>query len=244
MGGVGVWETVTIPRTTRRKFLQTSVTAAGAIFGLPMAIDRVGTQDDSEPFSPGAYVYDFDRGRSQKDLVITNDPDPAENRGFVVHITSDGTETRDYAAIILPTGGLALGQLESMSYEYYEQPQNTTTAPDEVWLLLVTGAEESRKQHILGQSFNDGAGAQRWRKRDVYAEITGEVEHNEWIEMISTQNFVSRDANLIERYGEHARVVRVALGIGGAMTLGKTVTNLYLDNFEINGDVKGLPTME
>lgn len=231
--------------TTRRGFLRRALTTTGIALTVPTIMGTAMAQDDSDPFSPGAHVYNVDRGRySERDMVIKNDPDPAQNRGFVVHVTSNEKKTRDYAALIMPTGGLALGQLDSVSYEYYEQPNNTTAAPDEVWLLIVTGAQESRKTHIIGQSFNDGQTVQTWKKRDVYKEMTGEIEYNGWVEAVSTQNVVERGPNLIEEFGEHARLLRIAIGIGGAITMEKTVTNLFLDNFVINGDTKGLPTTQ
>lgn len=184
----------------------------------------------------GVGVNTFDNDGGGADLRMVGAPDPAGG-GTVTHATSDGTRTTDYATSILPTGGVALGDLTRLSYDFYGGERNQRSAPDEVWALLEDG---DGTHHVVFRHARADPTGQRWRTRNVLAEIRGNPSLSpgvEWARLTdrtaSGSNVESIGTNLLGTFGPDAVLHRV--GVGRGRTSGGTVADTYYRNFRVNG---------
>lgn len=143
----------------------------------PMGFDTV-MHFDGDPAFPG------------EDPVSEDDhddyPDPDKPRDEVIHVTSEGDRTSDYAASLVnirkrTNRRVNLRHVErgSLSYDYFQGPKHRTAAPDEVFLVLQTPKQRKRNKGVaLFKTINDGRSPPKkrrkgkWRTVDVVDEMT------------------------------------------------------------------------
>lgn len=105
------------------------------------------------------------------DLDLADDPADT-GRDDVVHLTSEGRATSDYAMSMVDVPDTDIDQVDTLEFSYFEGSNNTNAAPDEVWLVIEDGDGD---RHIVFQRFDDGTviPAQEWRTQEVAPTITG-----------------------------------------------------------------------
>lgn len=190
-----------------------------------------------------------------KDVEVTRTD--AKDRDDVIQITSNETKTGDYAFSVanVQSRGLTLGDLtdEDTTYEYAEGENNTSTVPDEVWLVIKPDSSgKGKKGKSNGRQYicrtESAASADDWPTRDVGSEIEGDFsgEPNpgsgqEWKKFIQGKNELKRlGDNLIEEFSEDATVQGVGVGRGTTTTSDSEI-NTYFDNLVVAGEDTELP---
>lgn len=150
---------------------------AGTAVGAQQDDDDGGDDDDAfrAPASRPALGDLNDDGTFQN--VMHFDGDPAvefcesveeSDRERVVHVTSNGEETSDYAASIVNvseqelTVGDVVGDGVELTYDYFQGPENANAAPDEVFAIVE--ATEAEVESAAGDDQNNetanGTGSQ------------------------------------------------------------------------------------
>jgi predicted ribosomally synthesized peptide with SipW-like signal peptide len=199
--------------------------------------------------SVGVNRFDFS-GDGNYDLDFELSDDPAGGSGTVIHGTSSGATTTDYATAVISVEE-TIGNIKSgsLSYEYYGGADNTNSAPDEVWLLI---EETDGTQHVVYHTSNDGAiTAQTWETRNVHLEIDGapDPEDNpgfKWFEVtsggVSGINNNDGDGNNVadlgDAFGNDATVLAMGIGLGKTGA-GGAVSDVYYRNPQLNGNSLG-----
>ena len=197
----------------------------------------------------GVNRFDID-GDGTYDADVKLDDDPVDS-GEVAHATSGGTETADYVttAVCLderPT----LAELTSdstLTYQYYGGPQNASSAPDEVYLLIEEGPNGSDPgtEHVVYRASNDGSPAdETWKTRNVHNEISGNPDNNpgfNWFELTDSGRTNlgggGPTSDLSTVYGDDAVVNAMAAGRG--TTGGGDVLDAYYREPMLNGESVG-----
>ncbi|MFC6716025.1 hypothetical protein ACFQGT_17780 [Natrialbaceae archaeon GCM10025810] len=212
-----------------------------------------------------AVLWDHDM-----DLAFTNrmrlTADPAdEGREDVVHVTSDGEESQDYAVagIDLRAEDLTLGAVEddgSITYNYYKGETATYRVPDEVFLILqradggiaVTYRKEDTDQFQTWETRDVSSEfeADGWRMIDVDAdEIDVDDEQvRVTAETIGTNIMALREqeqySDVVDQFGADAHLLAVAIGNG---SVDGVVSDAYFHDLEVAGTSYTVPatlTME
>lgn len=187
------------------------------------------------------------------DLNVVSSADPASGRGNVAHATSEGESTTDYVTTVRPLNE-SLGEFadgSTLTYEYYEGPDNGHAAPDEVWLYIRDGDGE---YHVIFHAANDDFSNgdvpddETWLTRNVHNEITGDPDPEDnpnftWFEL---KDDLTREQvgptnnadNLVDVYGEDAEVLRIGAGVGRTGG-GGAVSDVYFRNLEFDGHSRG-----
>lgn len=186
----------------------------------------------------GVGVNAFDNDGGGPDVRMVRSRDPAGG-GAVAHATSDGTRTADYVTSIVSTGGVALGDLGELSYDYYGGEHNERSAPDEVWALL---EDADGTYHVVFRHGRSNPSARQWQTRDVLAEIRGNPSLSpgvEWSELTDSDasggfDVRSLGTNLLGTFGANAVLHRVGVGRGRTGGDG-TVADTYYRNLRVNG---------
>lgn len=163
-----------------------------------------------------------------------------------VRITSDGRQTVDYAAAIVePSAPPRLGDLERLDYEYYEGPDNSSPdaeggadAPGETFVVVEN--EDGRHGMYLTADAGD---PEQWLSFDVLARLRGDASGTDgWFEYTTVEDGYEGQTfrNAVERFGEGARLVRVGVGRGNAVT--PATLDVAYDNLRIDGERRSFPT--
>ena len=142
---------------------------AGAAVGVQQDDDGGTGDDDDDAFQAPASCPAL--GDLNNDETFQNvmhfDGDPAlefcesveeSDRERVVHVTSDGEETSDYAASIVNVSEqeLTVGDVDDgieLSYDYFQGPENAKAAPDEVFVIVE--ASEAEVESAAGDDQDD-----------------------------------------------------------------------------------------
>lgn len=176
----------------------------------PDARPILGDIDGDERFSTVMHLAADPAGRLCGDGAVDDDGDDDDNggddgeddeddggddgdRGAVVHASSDGEATTDYAACLVnvEAAGLTLGEAAeeddepAVSYDYFQGPENANSAPDEAF-VVVDPDEDDDEVTVAFLSTNDGVDPdpadvdcedddKQWETRDVSAELRGEA---------------------------------------------------------------------
>lgn len=246
--------------TTRRRVLRAGALLPAVAIGATGARGSTDQPRGEETLS-AALDANFD---GKRDLRIQRAPDPSDetpNRGQVLHATSDGERTEDYAVTLAGTAEekLTLGDLTASSddgtdtdrfaYDYFEGDEETGPAPDEAWLVLRKANGESDSQHVVFRTEDVETSTEAWRTRDVAPELEGSFPEEglgqSWKQLdLEELEYRKRTENLVETFGSDARVL--AAGIGrGTPTTGASVADVYYDDFVLDGEERTLePTAE
>jgi predicted ribosomally synthesized peptide with SipW-like signal peptide len=182
-------------------------------------------------------------GNYDVDVELVEDPAPGES-GSVAHATSGGANTPDYVASGVSVGATMgdFGSGASLTYEYYEGPQNARAAPDEVYLLL---RKSDGTEHVVYRTSNDerpngnlGSPPRppgNWYTRNVGDEIRGDFAYNagfNWNDLTTGDNYDALNTN----FAGDTEIVSMAFGKGG---LGGTVSDVYYRNPQLDGSSLG-----
>jgi predicted ribosomally synthesized peptide with SipW-like signal peptide len=216
---------------------------------------------DASPTDFTAFgVNRFDTGEDGSydvDVELAEDPDGS---GKVAHTTSGGVSTNDFASTAVcledpPTLG-DLTDSESpttLTYEYYQGPENTNVAPDGVWLLIEEGTNgpySEGTQHAVRRTSDDqspAAGntarsAEMWHTRRVHKEIAGDPDFNpgyNWFDESFGGNNIGNGgdtSDLSDYFGDDAEVLAMAANLGSG---GGAVNDVYYRNPELDGSPVG-----
>jgi len=203
-------------------------------------IDASGSKPDADTFTtPGVNRFDNDGdGNYDVDVELVGNPDGS---GQVAHLTSGGQSTTDYATTAVSVGE-TIGNISSLTYDYYEGANNTAANPDEVWILI---EESNGSRHVVwqnGGTGNDGTIDDSWQTRDVGDELSGSGSTpglNGWMRVTDTGH-VSLGGTPESEYGSDAEVVSMAAGVGG---LSGAVSDVYVTNPSLNSSsLSAFPT--
>jgi hypothetical protein len=204
-------------------------------------LDDDDTDDALRPskfVTEGANQFDFS-GDDEFTTDIVADP-ITEGGTAYAHITSGDTQTTDYATTAVslsspPTlGDLTGSSSTTLTYEYYAGPNNTDSAPDEVYLLL---EESDGTRHAVFRSSNDDAPAgESWKTRNVHKEINGNPDNNQgfnWMELTASGTDNLGDggptSDLSSVYDDDTELLVVAAGRGTTSGSG-SVADVYYRN--------------
>jgi len=198
-----------------------------------------------------AGVTRFDTGGDGSyDADIELVDDPAGGSGRVAHATSGGVATNDYVTtgVSLPSEP-TLGDLTddptnpttTLTYEYYGGPENGTSAPDEVYLLI---EEADGTRHVVYRASNDGAPAdETWKTRNVHREVAGNPDNNagfNWMNISTGGTNIGGGgptSDLSDTFGDDAVVLAMAAGRG--TTGGGDTLDTYYRNPSVGGSSVG-----
>jgi hypothetical protein len=187
--------------------------------------------------APGITRFDTD-GNGEYDVDVELVADPAGS-GKVAHATSGGASTTDYVTAGVSVGATMgdFGSGASLTYEYYQEPENGDAAPDEVYLLL---RESDGTEHLLRRTSNDdrpnsgspARPAENWYTRNVGDEIRGNFAYNagfSWNDDSTGTNYTDLTSN----FAGDTEIVSMAFGKGGPAS-GGTVSDVYYKNPQLD----------
>lgn len=237
---------------TRRTVLRAAVAVPLIGLGVNEArgfVDR----HDGETLA-GAVDSSFD---GRKDLQIRRAGDPSgetPRRGRVLHATSDGIATKDYALTLAVTDEeeLTLADLtsadEGFVYDWFEGTDETGHSPDEAWIVVRTAdmAEGEVRALFRTEFFESRSG--EWETRRVGPEIEGTVPEDGSGQLWKEYQFeeltsVRVTDDLVDEFGADATVLAAGIGRGTPQTE-PTVADTYYDELIIDGVERSLEATE
>lgn len=246
---------------TRRRVLGAAAALSFAGFGVTGVRGFADRHDDDT--LARAIDANFDRRR---DLRLRWSPDPSDEtprRGQVLHATSDGNDTLDYAVTLsvteeddLTLGDLAADeQLESrdhedarFAYDFYTGEQETGPSPDEVWLVLRSESDTHDFRAIF-RTEDVAAAGDGWQTRNVARELEGSVPEaglgQVWKQFdFDDLTWTEATENPVGEFGADKAVLAVGVG-RGTPTVEETTADTYYDNLVVAGERRELaPTEE
>jgi hypothetical protein len=238
-----------------------TVVGSGSAFAEKRASDRsIGQQVDTS-LPPGVTLFDLD-GDGKFDATVERAPAEMQDESHPgpIHVTSGGRSTVDYAASIAePPEATTLGDLDELSYEYYERPDDGSgegtddgsdgesvdgpdggaSGPGETFLVVEN--DDGRHGMYLTADAAEGAGGQ-WQTLDVLARVQdGSSGSNGWFEYTEVESGYDgqRFGDAVSRFGVDARLVRVGVGRGDAVT--PTTLDAFYDNLTVDGETGRFP---
>lgn len=193
--------------------------------------------------------YDMDMAFTNR-MRLVSDPADGDREG-VVHITSGGDESQDYAVsgIDLRAENLTLADVSSdgaITYDYYKGEQASYRVPDEVFLILQRADGGIAVTYRKEDTDQD----EQWHTRDVSSEfsqddwrafevdasdidledeqvrVTAEVIGNN-IMALREQDYYS---GVVDRFGEDTSVLAIAIGNG---SVDGTISDAYFNNIQV-----------
>lgn len=269
-----------MPQGTRRQVL--GLLASGttmALGGFPLAekaqrhtqlFDAVVLELEMRGLSPNSkgVAREFDTNKDgNKEVEVTRGS--AGGRSDVLQITSNGTETGDYAASIanVRSRQLTLGDLadSDTTYDYKAGEDVTNAVPDEVWVVLKpdnkgnngngkgngngngdrNSSQGNGLRYVCRTEVDDG---DSWSTREVDGEITGDFSGapnpgsgHPWKEFIRSERELRHlQEDLTEAFSEDATVHGIGVGCGTTTTEDSEI-NTYFDDFVVAGEETELP---
>ncbi|WP_257299627.1 SipW-dependent-type signal peptide-containing protein [Haloarchaeobius sp. FL176] len=157
--------------------------------------------------------------------------DPAGNNRKVAKATSGGQQTEDYASSVVSVCE-TIGDIDSLTYQYYEGDENTNANPDEVVLLI---QEADGTQHVVfrtaGSANNSNPTEDTWQTRDVGAELSGGVSG--WHEIEDGGGY-SGISDPETEYGSDATVLSMGAGVGNTNGGSGSVSEIYVANPQVD----------
>ena len=254
-------------RTTRRTVLRGTLATSALLTGIPAVTTSVAAseQKDSVTSTNEAMICDVDMDQSfAVQLVPTPEPNGGDDRGTVVHATSEGAETTDYvcSAVDVRTQELTIDDLrkgKQLTYEYLVGDDSENATPDEVFLTL--RADDSI--YVAYQTASENRPIGKWFTRNVSAEINGKgrgwhvIEIDPELidiedELAPTTNEIIVDAivspresetvnSLVKEFGRETEVLAVTIGTGS--TTQETIVDVYFDNLVVGDETYEIPAV-
>jgi hypothetical protein len=205
---------------------------------------------------PGVTQFDLD-GNGEFDATVERAPAAMRDDAHPnpIHVTSDGRSTVDYAASVAePPQSTTLGDLDELAYEYYERSSGASegtedgaeatsgdglSGPGETFLVVENG--DGRHGAYLTANSASGA-SEQWQAIDVLAAVRGDgARASGWFEYTDVESGYDgqRFRDAVSRFGADARLVRVGIGRGDAVT--PTTLDALYDNLTVNGETTQFP---
>lgn len=195
--------------------------------------------------SPGVTLFDLNGDGEYTARVEQASGAPLDDaHPQPIRVTSNGHSTVDFAtSIVAPSAETTLGGLDELAYDYYEGPNNANpdrggaAAPDETFLVV----ENADGRHGMYLTY-DGGPTEEWATFDVLARIRGDTAGTSgWFEYTAVEGgYDGRNFdNVVRRFGEDARLVRVGVGHGDAVN--PATLDVYFDNLVVNGTASRFP---
>lgn len=218
----------------RRAVLRGSALFGGAtLFG--RAVGTAGaTQEVDTELPPGAVVFDLDGdGRYEAEVEPAPESMRSDDRPEPIRVTSGGRATVDYAAsVVRPEGEVRLGDLDRLRYDRYRGPDDGSgegEATDETFLIV----ENDDGRHGMYRTDGAGLAPEQWETNDVAAALRGEAGGNGWFEYTEVESGYEGQTfgDAVERFGADARLIRVGVGHGNAVT--PTVLDAFFANLVV-----------
>lgn len=185
-------------------------------------------------------------GRFANRMRISDDP-ADDGRERVVHVTSNGVETTDYAVSLVDVrdASLTLGDVTesgSLTYDYYRGSKSTSVVPGPVYLLLQTSdglytvfriGRDQREGGWHTRDVSEELSVGRWRARNLAQSQSGADELS--ADTVVNGLFRGETSDLFEdvpgQFGTDARLLAVGVGNG---QLSKPVTvDAYFDDVQV-----------
>lgn len=219
--------------------------AALTVGGVAATSRAVGTDGTTQTLNtalpPGVTLFDLNGDGEYAATVAEAAEGPRDDaHPRPIHVTSNGRSTVDFAAsIVAPSAGTTLGGLGELTYDYYEGPNNVNPdgegglAPDQTFLVV----ENADGRHGVYLTYDAGGDpAETWTTFDVLARMAGDTAGTSgWFEYTAIEEgYDGRSfGDVIERFGEDARLLRVGVGHGDAVN--PATLDLYYDNLVVDG---------
>lgn len=233
-------------RRTILKGIATATTTLAASRGIDRATARPRSQQVETELTEGVTLFDLnDDGNYAAQVESAPESVADADRAGAIRVTSEGRETVDYATtIVAPNGAPRLGDLERLSYEFYEGPENQSSeggaaAPGETFVVV----ENEDGRHGMYLSSGANAGGEQWQSVDVLSLLRGQTGNTDgWFEYTDLEaGYESqRFSNAIEQFGPDATLALVGIGRGNAVT--PTTLDVSYANLRINGESRQFPT--
>jgi hypothetical protein len=238
----------------RRAVLRGIAALTGAVVGSGSAFARKRTatrrfdQQVDASLPPGVTLFDLD-GDSAFDATVERAPPEMQDDAHPnpIHVTSKGRSTVDYAASVAePAESTTLGDLEELSYEYYVgrddgaggESDGGPSALGETFLVV----ENDDGRHGMYLTPDGAGGREQWRTVDALALVQGDTGGaTGWFEYTEIESGYDgqRFADAVGRFGADARLVRVGVGRGDAVT--PTTLDAFYDNLAVDGQTGRFP---
>ncbi|USZ67609.1 hypothetical protein NGM10_12835 [Halorussus salilacus] len=203
----------------------------------------VAQEVDTE-LPPGVVLFDLD-GDGEYDAEVEAAPESMRggDRTRPIHVTSRGRATVDYAAsVVRPEGEVSLGDLDRLAYDRYRGPEDGSgegDAADETFLVV----ENDDGRHGMYLTDETDPGSEEWQTSDVLARVNGNTGGTSgWFEYTEIEDGYEGQTfdDAVARFGSEARLVRVGVGHGNAVT--PTVLDAFFANLVVGGQRYEFPT--
>lgn len=234
--------------TTRRNVVRA---AAGlSVLGLGVGAARGFADDEERETLAGAVDTNFDRRKELHIRLVDDPPVERQGRGRVLHATSEGTETEDYAVTLTVTDDeeLTLADLTSsdggFEFDWLEGANETGHSPDEAWIVLRTSdMDEGEFRAVFRTEFSDSRSGE-WETRTVGPEIEGSIPEDGSGQLWKEYQFdelssVRLTDDLVEQFGADASVLAAGIGRGTPQTE-PTVADTYYADLVLDGEERSL----
>lgn len=160
--------------------------------------------------------FDIENHRVDDPAADFCDYDEYTERENLLHVTTNGHETRDYSSGIVNLQDrldytLTLGKAaaNTVGYAYFQGPKSENAAPDELFLIVRDADAKSDEKglHAVYKTINDGVDPESkadscesgWRGVDVSAQITGDGNGDrDWAAIDITKDDVASGEMVIE----------------------------------------------
>lgn len=212
-------------------------------------------QQVAAELQPGVTLFDLD---GDGEYAVTVEEASAEMRDDdhpePIHVTSGGRSTVDYAvSVVEPPAETTLGSLDRLSYDYYEgvadsvsngpaDGENSRLPPGEPF-LVVENDDGRHGFYLTDDSVEDDRAAEEWWTLDVLDRLrSGSASQRQWFEYTTVEDSYDGRSfeDVIGRFGEAARLVRVGVGHGDAVT--PATLDAYFGNLIVRAETLRFPT--
>lgn len=208
--------------------------------------NAIGSAEFCAPRGGRAVLCLLDQGwEYSTEMHFDGDPDMGGREG-VLHVTSDGTSTMDYGHSMVNVVSrlderVTLGELDGLTFDYYEGGHNGGNVPDEVFVTLLTPGDELK----LAVRTIGATGGPPWREFDVLSDI----ENNAYSVLsigftdLQTSELAQQTAVQLRDHPDERVVLTgpnayrdatlVGVGVGAGNTRADTVIDRYYDDLTV-----------
>ncbi|WP_137284824.1 hypothetical protein [Halorussus salinisoli] len=237
----------------RRAVLRGMVALTGVAVGSGAAVadtdvgDRSVRQQVDTSLPPGVTLFDLnDDGAYAARVEAASAEMRDDDHPRPIHVTSGGNSTVDYAvSIAAPSTETTVGGLDNLTYDYYEGPNNVSSdgsdasAPDATFLVV----ENADGRHGMYLTYDAGEDDdEQWATFDVLDRMQGDTAGTSgWFEYTEIESGYDGENfdDVVGRFGDDARLVRVGIGHGNAVD--PATLDVFYDNLSIDGRTNRFP---
>lgn len=199
---------------------------------------------------PGVTLFDLDGDGA---FTATVEQAPAEMQDDAhpgpIHVTSQGRQTTDFAAsVVEPDGEVTLGDVDRLTYDYYEGADNASgrgragaAAPGQTFVVVEN--DDGRHGAYLVHDPNADRPREEWLTDDVLARLQGDTAGTSgWFEYTEIEADYDGETfdDFVGRFGTDARLSRVGVGLGSAAN--PSTLDAFYDNLSVDDATRRFPT--